>query len=246
VYSWRLGISLGVDPLSQDAKTCNFSCSYCQLGRTESLCQRRKVFVKSSDIIAEIKAMPPRKLDYITFAGKGEPTLAKNLGDLIRSVKRIHKHKIAVITNGALLGRKDVRDDLRAADFVLVKLDAPCQKNFIKINHPGRVQLTQIIRGIKAFRRVYKGKLGLQIMFVSINKGQAQALASLAGDMGADEIQVNTPLRKSPIRPLPPKEMHEIKAAFKGFRVKMVYDYEHKDIKPIDHDSMVQRHGVSG
>jgi wyosine [tRNA(Phe)-imidazoG37] synthetase (radical SAM superfamily) len=34
VPSWRLGRSLGVDPVSTPSKTCSFDCIYCQLGRT--------------------------------------------------------------------------------------------------------------------------------------------------------------------------------------------------------------------
>ena len=34
VPSWRLGRSLGVDPLGGGEKRCTFDCLYCQLGPT--------------------------------------------------------------------------------------------------------------------------------------------------------------------------------------------------------------------
>lgn len=34
VPSWRLGRSLGVDMVLQQAKTCRSNCAYCQLGPT--------------------------------------------------------------------------------------------------------------------------------------------------------------------------------------------------------------------
>ena len=42
VPSKRLGQSLGVDPIP--AKTCNYNCVYCQLGRTTPLTNERKDF----------------------------------------------------------------------------------------------------------------------------------------------------------------------------------------------------------
>ena len=36
VPSRRLGISLGISPIPK--KTCNYSCIYCQLGRTDHMC----------------------------------------------------------------------------------------------------------------------------------------------------------------------------------------------------------------
>ncbi|MCR4336297.1 MAG: radical SAM protein, partial [Candidatus Omnitrophica bacterium] len=37
VQSWRMGKSLGIDPLSDKVKICNLDCIYCQLGRTSVL-----------------------------------------------------------------------------------------------------------------------------------------------------------------------------------------------------------------
>ncbi|MCK5584343.1 MAG: radical SAM protein, partial [Elusimicrobiales bacterium] len=128
VPSWRLGSSLGVDLISGTRKTCSFDCVYCQVGRTLKLSSRREVFVKKSEILKEIKSLPKAKIDYITFSGMGEPTLAKNLGELIKAVKKVRPEKVAVLTNSSVLNRKDVRDELMEADFVIAKLDASNQK----------------------------------------------------------------------------------------------------------------------
>ena len=87
---------------------------------------RRKIFVPTYSIISEIRKLPGNtKIDYLTFSGSGEPTLAKNLGELIKEVKKIRKEPVAVITNSALLGEREVREDLLKADLVMAKLDAP-------------------------------------------------------------------------------------------------------------------------
>ena len=53
VPSWRLGSSLGIDPISRDDKMCSFDCIYCQIGRTGILTQEREEFVPVPGIIDE-------------------------------------------------------------------------------------------------------------------------------------------------------------------------------------------------
>jgi len=119
VPSRRLGRSLGVSPIP--SKTCNYSCVYCQLGRTDHFTNTRKDFFDPEEILKEIfQSVSENKsgIDYITFVGEGEPTLCKSLGYLINQAKSTHL-PVAVITNGALLYDKDVRIDLKNADVVL-------------------------------------------------------------------------------------------------------------------------------
>ena len=244
VYSWRLGISLGIDPVPGNLKYCSFNCVYCQLGKTAGFCRRRRIFVPTAKIIGELASLAPLKVDYITFSGRGEPTLAKNLGQIIEGIRKIRREKIAVITNASLLGQKEVRRDLAAADVVLAKLDAYDEKSFREINRPGAVHFKSILQGIKKFRREYKGRLVLQIMFIKENKDRAAELARLARAIRPDEVQLNTPLRKSPARPLSRPAMRRIKHAFKAFRVRMVYDTPRRRVRPLNQKSTIGRHGL--
>ena len=124
VSSWRLGRSLGVDAISHArGKLCNYDCIYCQVGKTKIFNTKRKIFVPTLKILREIESFPRTKIDYITFSGLGEPTLAKNLGQLIKGIRKIRKNKIAIITNASLINQKNVRKDLLLADLVMLKLD---------------------------------------------------------------------------------------------------------------------------
>lgn len=245
VYSWRLGISLGIDPLSVKKKTCNYNCIYCQLGRTQERSRRRQVFVPVSLIIQELRCLPNIKVEYITFAGRGEPTLASNLGRMIRAIRCFRSEKIAVITNGSLLYQKGVRRDLALADFVLIKLDAADVAGWRRINRPvSGIGFKRMFEGIKKFRRQYKGRFGLQIMLMNENQADMQPLAGLAREIQPDEIQLNTPLRKNPVKPLSRAVMQRLKRAFKGFQVRMVYETERKKSSPIDPSATRRRHGT--
>ena len=54
VHSWRLGNSLGIDPLSSKDKICNMDCIYCQLGKTAQLTNERKIYVPPEAVMDEI------------------------------------------------------------------------------------------------------------------------------------------------------------------------------------------------
>jgi len=245
VPSWRLGASLGADPLSTRGKTCNFDCIYCQIGKTVNLTTKRKIFAHKSGIFKELKSLPKKaKIDYITFSGMGEPTLAKNIGSLIKAIKKVRKEKIAVLTNSALLWDRKVQKDLLEADFVVAKLDAHNQKTFEAVNKPVKgLKLKKVIAGIKAFRKIYKGKFALQIMFMPENKKYAGQIAEIAKTINPDEVQINTPLRPSKINPVSRRELLKIAKYFNKMNVITVYGAPKKKVKPISDRDTLRRRG---
>lgn len=245
VSSWRLGRSLGVDAVyTGKRKVCSYDCAYCQAGKTSYYTVKRKVFIPTSKILGEIKSFPAIKLDYITLAGAGEPTLAKNLGNIIKGIKKMKKGKIAVLTNASLLDKEDVQKDLMKADYVSAKLDASLPSSFLHINRPVKgIELSAIIRGIKSFKKVFKGKFALQVMFTNKNKSCAEEIAGLVRQIGPDETELNTPLRPSGAGALSRKEMQELKKYFKGLRIKNVYEAKKKKIKAISKPDTIKRRG---
>lgn len=245
VESWRMGSSLGVDPLSDDAKICNLDCIYCQLGKTHHLSNERKVYVKTSTIMAEFALLPSNlEIDYVTFSGRGEPTLASNLGELIQAVRQMTQYETAVITNSTLLHLAEVRQDLSHADLIIAKLDAIDEPSFHKIDKamPG-LSYESSITGLKQLRDEYTGTLAIQLMFVEQNKNIAAELANLVRQIGPDEIQINTPLRPSAATPLSEDGINQIKSYFKGLPTVSVYDRERKESLPFNVSQTVKRHG---
>lgn len=249
VASWRLGRSLGIDPISSFQKVCTFDCVYCQAGKTEVFSNTREVFVPTDALIHELRSLPEVPIDYITFAGNGEPTLAKNLGEMIRAVRMVRNEKIAVITNASLIDRKDVVEDLLFADLVEAKLDASSAESFKAVNQPmPEILWEDVVEGLKAFRKVYKGHLTLQVMFVAGNKACAAAIAKIVHQIGPDEVEVNTPLRASAVRPLSIEEIEEITAIFRGIcgdtvKVRSVYEVKREQIQPFCQPSTERRRG---
>lgn len=200
VPSRRLGRSLGVDPVP--FKTCNWNCVYCQLGRTAPMTNERKDYVPPDEVVAEIREALRAHgdgVDWITFGGSGEPTLHASLGRMIREVKALTTVPVAVLTNGALLHRRDVRRDLLAADAVLPTLDAGCEEVYRRVNRPrGDLTFARLVEGLIAFRREYSGRLWVEVMLVrGLNDG-ARSLAQIKAVLDRvcpDAVHVNTPVR---------------------------------------------------
>ncbi len=254
VQSWRMGKSLGIDPLSDKSKICNLNCIYCQLGKTHILTDERKEYVPTAAIVKEIEQFfdttihsdPSiiENIDYLTFSGRGEPTLAKNLGEMIRAVREIRNEEIAVITNSTLVHLPEVQEDLSLSDLVAAKLDACDELSFKQIDKAMRgISFENILEGIKSFREFYQGKLAIQIMFIEENRKYTSRIADIIREVNPDEIQINTPLRPSGARPLDNERIKEIKSYFAGMPAVIVYECDRKETIPFNEVETVKRHG---
>ncbi|MCK4398815.1 MAG: radical SAM protein [Methanophagales archaeon] len=204
VPSRRLGRSLGVSPIP--FKTCNYSCVYCQLGRTTHMTNQREDFFPPEEVLNEIKrVIEPEvesnhsEIDFVTFVGEGEPTLCKSLGWLIRKTKEIADIPIAVDTNGSLLYRKDVRNDLSQADVVMPSLDAGTAETFRKINRPHRgIVFEAVVEGMEKFRQEYDGEIWVEVMLVkglNDSEEELEAIKSRLEHIEPNRTYINVPIR---------------------------------------------------
>lgn len=236
VSSWRLGRSLGIDLICRgDEKICSFDCVYCSLGKTTEKTIERREFV-SIDIIKEslVEAMEEVEPDVVTISGTGEPTLAENLGEAIKVARNISNLPIAVLTNSSLMYRKDVRQDLDSADIVVGSLDAPNEEIFKEVNKPHEeIHSNETVEGMKKFSKEFEGVFSLEVMFVPGNKDSPDEIAEVARSIDPDEIQINTPLRDSPVEPLTPEEMKEIEKSFEGMNSLSVYKAKKEKVEKI-------------
>ena len=220
VPSRRLGFSLGVDILP--FKTCTLDCIYCQLGPTPRPFSRRRAYFSTRDVLTQIRQALEKggRIDVITFSGSGEPTLNKNLGPIIRGIKKMTRIPVAVLTNGTLLYRKEVREDLLAADLVVPSLDAATASVFRTVNRPHRsLKSDRILDGLLKFRREYQGQIWLEIMLVKgINDrpGDIRSFKKIVDAVRPDRVHLNTVVRPpadSRARPLSMKELERIRAS---------------------------------
>ena len=199
VPSRRLGLSFGIDiaPL----KVCTLDCIYCQLGKTAQTTIERKEYIPIEPILTELKAALAEGLeaDYITIAGSGEPTLNSRLGELIDGIKKVTNIPIAILTNGTLLSRAEVRADCSKADIVMPSLDAGDERTFQRINRPNSVfSVEKLISGLCAFREEFSGQIWLEVFFVEgINTGAEQiaGIKEAIELINPDKVHLNTAVR---------------------------------------------------
>jgi wyosine [tRNA(Phe)-imidazoG37] synthetase (radical SAM superfamily) len=152
---------------------CSYSCVYCQLGRTLLTEVEPRSFYKSSKIVEMVgeKLEQTREkreqVDYVTFVPDGEPTLDANLGEVIDVLKEL-KVKVAVITNGSLLWREDVRNKLLKADWLSLKVDAVDEETWRRINRPHKsLKLEAILQGMLKFAKSFQGELATETMLIN-------------------------------------------------------------------------------
>jgi wyosine [tRNA(Phe)-imidazoG37] synthetase (radical SAM superfamily) len=239
IESWRFGRSLGIDPLAQKAKACPFSCVYCQYGPTTKPALRRQDYVSPAQLEGDLASLGLLDCDQITFAGLGEPTLARNLPQLVEVVRRQTTKPIVILTGSALLPRADVRRDLQHFDRVIAKLDAPDEVLFRRINRPQRgfpYSWAALLEGIRLLRLSYAGHLGLQMMFLQANAHTAPQMAELARALQADEVFLDTPLQPALGGPVPAYQMEQIAQAFAELPphviIRNIYRENQAQIKP--------------
>jgi wyosine [tRNA(Phe)-imidazoG37] synthetase (radical SAM superfamily) len=201
IPSRRLGKSLGIDPIP--LKTCNWNCVYCQLGRSTPLTNERREYAPRQAILDEVAAVlarhAPGEIDFVSFVGSGEPTLNCELGWLIRQVKALTSIPVAVITNGALLHRPEVRAELLAADVIMPTLSAGSAAVYKRIHRPHpEATYERLVAGILALRAEYQGKLWIEVMLLAGVNDTPEALAALADvirGVAPDEVHVVIPDR---------------------------------------------------
>ena len=241
VPSRRLGSSLGINNVP--AKTCSYNCVYCQLGRTPGKEFERAPFYKPQEISRETKAKVEKileagdKIDYLTFVADGEPTLDLNLGREIEILRPLG-FDIAVITNGSLISREDVREELAKADWISLKVDSTKEKVWRRINRPQpTLQLSAILEGMLEFALSFEGELTTETMLVhglNDKSDQFEELAIFLKQLQPVKAYLSVPTRPPAERWVEPPHEPVLNQAYQVFsehlpRVECLTGYEATD-----------------
>ena len=162
VKSRRLGNSLGINLLPIQSKTCNFNCVYCECGLTldntgklpsageiEKLLRNRLEKALSNN----------EKIDSITYAGNGEPTMHPEFERIIDLSINLRnelypKAIISVLSNAMLIRKSKVKDALDKVDRNILKIDSVFPETINLINCPIEdYNLNTVIQEMKGFKK---------------------------------------------------------------------------------------------
>ncbi len=224
IPSRRLKRSLGINNLNNQtcrnlaAKTCSFSCVYCQAGRTGKLDVERTSFVDTEVILEEVEKRltslqkQGETVDYLSVVPEGEPTIDIHLGRLLKGLKA-YDIPVAVITNSSLLWMDDVVEELCVADWVSVKVDSTRSPVWHAINRPRRsLDLDVILGGILRFASMFKGTLVSETMVIRDLNDRMEDFVELAEFLGS--LEPSTAYINLPTRPPAESTVHPPEDSF--------------------------------
>jgi len=190
----------------------------------------RQPFYRPEHVLMQIKRkiseakLRDERIDYVTFVPDGEPTLDVNIGKEISLLKRLG-FPVAVITNASLLWQDTVREDLLAADFVSLKVDAVSQDLWKRINRPHKnLKLDTILYGIKEFAKTFKGTLVSETMLIDAvsYEGELEKIANFLGSLAKlDKAYVAIPTRPPTEKWVKTAKEEIVNAAFQTFAKKL-------------------------
>ncbi len=186
VRSRRLGRSLGINLLPSGTKCCTFDCVYCFFGSTpevtsDTVSQRLPAFdevTRAIDGVLSDISVGRLEVDFITFAGNGEPTLHPAYPAVVdHLLKGLHKLTreigTAIFTNGSRLGNAEVRRATALLDQAIVKIDIVDKERFRQINRPrAKVEIEEIARNAAGLPN-----LRIQTAVMKINGNMIDAAA---------------------------------------------------------------------
>ena len=158
------------------------------------------IIKEANRVINELKAVLEKvRPDIITLAGSGEPTLHSGIGQIIASIKETTDTPIALLTNGSLLWKKEVRDRISGVDIIMPTLSTVFEDTFRTIHRPCReLRLPRIITGLKKLRKEYHGLIHLEVVFlagINDSRKELEGLKKAIEEISPDRIQLNTVVR---------------------------------------------------
>lgn len=221
VPSRRLGRSVGINNIPP--KICSFACVYCQVGPTLDRAIDVQAFYEPQRVAGEVAAHVARvmdrgeSIDYLTFVPDGEPTLDIGLGETFRLLRPLGID-IAVITNGSLLWRDDVREALNGTAWVSVKVDAATEETWRRVNRPHPdLSFRTVQEGIARFAESFSGDLVSETMLVAgINDGveSVQGVGGFLSDTGFAKAYLSIPTRPTPFAAITAPDEQTVNRAY--------------------------------
>ncbi len=234
LHSRRLGVSLGINLLPSLYKLCSFNCIYCQYGFTEKLVFDNipaDDFLKKSEIIQDIEIALTEiiknrtEINFITFAGNGEPTLHPDFSDIVHEVIALRDAiipcaKLAILSNSSTVTKPIIRDTLNLFDKKIMKLDAGDEETFRKINQAhSNINYDTLVDNLASFNNVTLQTLFLEGNISNSTDTNISSLITQYRKIKPELIQIYSLDREpadSLLKKVSPTRMREIQETISG------------------------------
>jgi len=156
-------ISINLDLTS----ACNFSCPHC----VDSKIINTGKYLDIEDVKRSLDTLKSRGLLSVILLGGGEPTLHKDIGEIVKYIKKTGL-QLGIVTNGSRLGRvANVAALLDKHDWIRVSLDAASQETFVKLHRPKtNVTFNEILNNAREVK-MHNPNISLGYSFVIMWEG---------------------------------------------------------------------------
>lgn len=239
VKSRRLGTSLGINLLPVNAKICTFNCIYCECGfnfkpQEAHIPTREEVKNALRIALSEMK-VDSKKLDVITFAGNGEPTMHTDFTGIVDDTIALRNEffpeaKISVLSNSTLIHKPSVFEALNKVDNNILKMDSVFDNTIRLLNQPGSATFSGqwLVDHLKRFN----GNLIIQTLFLqgeingqkldNTTQEELSAWLQAVKEIRPKQVMIYTLARDTPIQNLKKaslKQLNEIARMIKALNI---------------------------
>ncbi|ACP38487.1 GTP 3',8-cyclase MoaA [Saccharolobus islandicus] len=162
---------------------CNFECFFCHMEGEEG----DNYILSKEDILLVAKVAKNFGINSVKLTG-GEPTLRRDLVEIVRGLKQLGYRDVSMTTNGFLL--KDLAYKLKLAglDRINVSLHAISRETFKKIT--GVDAFDRVIEGIKSAIDVGLVPVKLNFVVNRRNREEVFKFIELSQNLGVNEIHL--------------------------------------------------------
>ena len=220
-------------------KLCNFDCIYCECGWNRDGREDRKI-PSAAQVRSALEdrlsacLLDGVRIDSITFAGDGEPTLNPEFSRIVDDTLALRdsyypEAKVSVLSNATRVTDPSVVAALKKVDNPILKIDAPTDALAAVINQPAPgYSVRRIVEALKSF----EGEFVLQTMFLKSAAFDSSSPEVLEGwmdivrELRPREIMVYTLDRPAPqdgLVKFTEDEMHELVRPLtdEGFKIQI-------------------------
>jgi len=147
IKSRRFGFSLGMNLLPTQSKVCSYNCIYCECGwnpeSPHGTFVDKHLFLEVLEQNLKTLFESNGKLDVLTYAGNGEPTLHPDFLDIVNNtIKLKNKYfpdkKIVLLSNGSTISEPSIKEAILKIDMPVLKLDSAIESTMKLINMPSK------------------------------------------------------------------------------------------------------------
>ncbi|EHP68298.1 putative molybdenum cofactor biosynthesis protein A, archaeal [Metallosphaera yellowstonensis MK1] len=163
---------------------CNFSCFFCHM-EGEGLEQSEVLSPEQIGLVSEVGR--EFGINSVKLTG-GEPTLRRDLINVIRAIKEADVREISMTTNGFLLDRLAVKLKEAGLNRVNISLHAMEEDKFKEIT--GVDGLRRVIEGIRAAVSAGLRPVKMNFVLTKKNTDQVEKIISFAESVGVDELHL--------------------------------------------------------